>query len=59
MILNATYETKTGTIKKTFIHKYKHVLFESARNCKEYRDCHSVTFELEEVDEYGNKCGEC
>ena len=57
MILHVTYETDNGTIYKTFKHKYKHVLFESARNCQAYKDSHTVTYELE--DEYGDKCGEC
>ena len=59
MKLNVTYETNKGIIKKTFKNKNVEKLFEMARNCKEYQDCHIATFDLEEVDEYGNKCGEC
>ena len=59
MILHVTYETDNGIIKKTFKHHYKHILFESARNCKAYKQSRTVTFELEEVSEDGDKCSKC
>ena len=59
MILKVTYETKDGVYNKTFKHKYEHVLFDCARKHELYRKSHTVTFELEEVDVYGNKCCKC
>lgn len=59
MILHVTYETDNGVIKKTFKHHYPDKLLEAARNCDAYKKCHTVTFELEEVNEHGDKCGEC
>ena len=56
MILHVTYEMNNKTIYKVFKNRYTHVLFDCARNCEEYRKSHTVTFELEEVDEYGDKC---
>ena len=56
MILHVTYEMDNKTIYKVFKNRYKHKLFESARNCIEYELSHTVTFELEEVYEYGDKC---
>lgn len=58
MILHVTYETDKGIIKRTLKHRYQHVLLESARNCKEYRDSHTVTYDFEEVNEDGDKCCE-
>lgn len=59
MILHVTYETNKGNIERTFRHKYKHVLLEAARKHPLYFNCHAVTYDFEEVDEYGDKCGEC
>ena len=59
MILNVEYEIGNSIVKKTFKGDDIARMFEKARECKEYKDCHTATFEVEEVDENGDKCGKC
>ena len=55
MILNVYY----GNIKKTFKGDNASKLFEQARKHKLYKEHSEITFEIEEVNEYGDKCSEC
>lgn len=48
-----------GDIKKTFEGDDAFKLLERARKHKLYKEHDTITFELEEVDEYGDKCGKC
>lgn len=59
MILTATYETDKRTIVNRFYGSDVEQLFYLARNCKEYRKSHTVTFALDKVDDYGDKFNEC
>ena len=59
MRLNVTYEMNSGVIQKRFEHHCKETLFKLARSCDLYKSSHTVTYELEEVDEDGDKCSEC
>lgn len=55
MKLNVYY----GLIKKTFVGDEASELFDKARADRLYKIHSDITYELEEVDEYGDKCCEC
>lgn len=55
MKLNVYY----GNIKKTFKGDDASELFDKARKHRLYKEHNRITFELEEVDEDGDKCSEC
>ena len=59
MILHVTYETDDRIIIKTFKHDSYAVLLEYARKHELYSKSHNVTYEFEEVNEYGDKCSKC
>jgi hypothetical protein len=59
MILTVTYETDKRTILNRYYGADLELLFDLARNCKEYRDSHTVTFDIDEVSDYGDKFIEC